>query len=270
MHQPGREPGATHLDQVRPLVRHDAAGRAGGEHEAIRLLGGDRRAVEAIAADAARLEDLVAGAGDNDRLPEAGMPLHVLRLLQQVGPHSARGLAEEFRDVQDAELGRGPETRRQVDVRDVERGARPSGGDDLEVRHPSRRGVSQSSPRGGRSCHSSYRDSYSPTPERAPRSRSGCRRAVGRSGGQRIHRPGDRAVSGNPRTARSAARPTGCPPARLPARPPVPHPSGNAPVRNGLVRRSTPMVVSGPCPLCTTVESGSDRNWDWMLPMSVA
>ena len=54
MDQPGREPGAADLDQVGPLVRHDPAGRAGGQHEAVGLLGGNRGTVEPVAADAAR------------------------------------------------------------------------------------------------------------------------------------------------------------------------------------------------------------------------
>src|SRR3954451_2760859 len=52
-----------------------------------------------------------------------------------------------------------------------------------------------------------------------------------------------------------------CPPPPPPPPPaPLTQPIRYAPVRNGLVSRSTPIVVSSPCPLCTTVESAKERN----------
>ena len=70
MHQPRREPGAPHLDQVRPLVRDDTTGRARRQHEAVWLLRRDRRSAEPVTPDARRLEDLVARARDDDRLAQ--------------------------------------------------------------------------------------------------------------------------------------------------------------------------------------------------------
>ena len=166
MHQPGREPGAAHLDQVGPLVRHDPAGRSRRQHEAVGLLGRNRRAVQPVTADAARLEDLVPRAGHHDGLAQLGPPLDVARLLQQVGADAAGGLAEELGDVEHAELGGGPEPGRQLEARDVQGGARARRRDQLQVQHPARGRVSQSSPRAGRPCRSSGRGSCSPRPSR--------------------------------------------------------------------------------------------------------
>ena len=52
---------------------------------------------------------------------------------------------------------------------------------------------------------------------------------------------------------------------RFPAAP-LSHPSRYAPVKNGLVSRSTPMVVSGPWPLWTRVESGNESSSEWIAP----
>ena len=160
VHQPRRAPRAPHLDQIGPLVRDDAGGGPGGEHEAVGLLGRDRRSMEPVAAHPARLEDLVSRAGHDQHLPQRGIALHVLRLLQQIGPHSAGRLAEELGDVEHAHRGGRPEPWRQLDVRDVER-RRRGPRDGLEIEYPRRRPLSQSSPPGGRPCGSWDRDSCS-------------------------------------------------------------------------------------------------------------
>src|SRR5204862_5740242 len=124
-------PGAPDLDQIGPLMRHDAAGRTGRQHEAVRLLGGDHGPVQPEAADAARLENGIARTGYHDRLAEPGTTLDVPRLLQQIGAHPAGGLAEELRDVQYPELGRGAKPRGELDPGDVQRGPRRRGGAQL-------------------------------------------------------------------------------------------------------------------------------------------
>ena len=194
----GREPGAADFDQIGPLVRDDTAGRARREHEPVRLLGGNARAVEAIAADPARLEDLVAGTGDHDRLAEPGPPLHIARLLEEVRADAAGGLAEELGDVEDAEAGRRTKSGRQVETRDVQRGARARGGHDLEVQNSPGRDVSQSSPRAGRPCRSWGRGSCTRRRGSGPRSHSGGR---GRENERPIVRPSSH------RCARWSSRP---------------------------------------------------------------
>ena len=175
VHQPRREPGAPDLDQVRPLMRHDAAGRAGRQHEAVGLLGRDGGTVEPEAANSARLENGIACPGHDDRLAESGAALYIARLLQEVGPHSTGGLTEELGDVQHAELGRGAEPGRQLDPGDVQGDPGRRGSDQLEIEEASRGALSQSSPRAGTPCRSCCRGSCSPRGGCAPRIRSDCR-----------------------------------------------------------------------------------------------
>src|SRR4051794_14078923 len=103
VHQPRRAPCATNLDEVRTLVSHDAAGRAGSQHEPIRLLGGDRWTVEPVTADTVTLMNRVVGAGYDQDLPQLGARLDILGFLQQVGANAAGGLPEELGDVQNSE-----------------------------------------------------------------------------------------------------------------------------------------------------------------------
>ena len=242
--QPGREPGTAHLDQVRPLVRDDAAGGSGGEHEAVGLLRGDGGTVKPIAADAARLEDLVACAGNDHGLPESRPALDVARLLQQVGADPAGGLAEELGDVEDAEPGGGAKPGGQVDH-----------AGDVHRRRPGHRAGSPASRPPPLSQSS---------PQRIDRAAVGTGILAARRRG-----PGPRTRSGC-RSARSGRRHAEARLAVLPSPLPSRVTPGTLPVRNGLVSRSTPMVVSGPCPLWTTVESGRERNCDWSVVMSVA
>src|SRR4051794_21437561 len=103
MHQPWCAPGAADLDEVRTLVSHDAAGRAGSEHEAIWFLGGNRGTVEPVTADPVALVNRVVGAGNDQDLPQIGPRLDIAGLLEQVGPNAAGSLPEEFGNVEDAE-----------------------------------------------------------------------------------------------------------------------------------------------------------------------
>ena len=91
--------------------------------------------METVAAHPAGLEDLVPRAGNDQHLAQVGMPLDVLRLLQQIGPHPAGGVAEELRDVEHPDRRGRPEPGRQIDPRDVERGRRGAG-DRLEIEDP--------------------------------------------------------------------------------------------------------------------------------------
>ncbi len=206
MHQPRREPGAADLDQVRPLVRDDPARRPGRQHEPVRLLRGHRRPVQAIAAHAARLEDLVARAGDDDRLPQLRPPLDVARLLEQVGPDAAGGLAEELGDVEHAERRARPEPRRELDAGNVQRRPGARRGDHLEVRHPAGGRVSQSNPRAGRRFRSWGTGSCSHGPGRGPRSRSDYRRSGGQAGGRSGQSDGRRQSDRRPSDRRPSDR----------------------------------------------------------------
>ena len=122
--------------------------------------------MEAIAAHPAGLEDLVAGPGEDDGLAQLRSLLDIAGLLQDIRADAAGGLAEELGDVQHAELGGRAESRRKVEPRDVQGGARPGRGDQLQVEQPAGGRVSQSSPRADRRYRSSGRDSCSPRPAR--------------------------------------------------------------------------------------------------------
>ena len=81
---------------------------------------------------------------------------------------------------------------------------------------------------------------------------------AGRPGGSSIGTPAGRAIIG--------------PFDRPPVRPRTASASPNG-KRSRQKRVGQPLHADrgvGPCPLWTTVESGSDRNWDWMVPISVA
>jgi hypothetical protein len=127
-------------------------------------------------------------------------------------------------------------------VADVER--RPSGNTERLKIEDTGSGISQNNPRAGTSFRNCGSGSCSPGLGSELRSRSGRTSAGKRAG----------AWAGRRKLEISAGWPWGRPRrstyplSRLPAYPRT-YPSRYAPVRNGLVRRSIPIVVSGPWPL---------------------
>jgi hypothetical protein len=212
-------------------VRHDAAGRSGRQHEAVRLLGWDRRTVKAIAADASALQYLVRGSRYHEHLPKVRVPLNVTGLLEEVGPHSASGLTKKLGDVQNAEFSPGAQRGRQLGTGDVQRRA---GGNAERLKiEDTGRGISQNSPRAGTSFRSCRRGSYIPRAWWGRASRNGYMSAW----------PAERGTVGTRERPKRSLDPSFH--RSLLAY----QPSRYAPVRNGFVSRSTPMVVSGPWPL---------------------
>ena len=68
--------------------------------------------MKAVTADSCALQDLIPCPRHHQHLPERRVALYVPSLLEKIGADSPRGLAEELGDVEDAEAGSGPETRR--------------------------------------------------------------------------------------------------------------------------------------------------------------
>jgi hypothetical protein len=180
MNQPRGSPGAPYLDDVGLLMSHNATGGSRGQHEAIGFLSGDRGATKPVAAHAGPFQDLVGGPGDDQYLPEGGIPLDVPRLLQQICADTASGLTEKFRDIQDPERARS-QWRGQLGVCDVERGT-GCDAEGLQIEY-AWGGISQNSRPAGTSFRSCCSGFYSPTGDPEPRSRSGCMSAGRREGG---------------------------------------------------------------------------------------
>jgi hypothetical protein len=238
MNQPGGRPGTAYLDYIGLFMGHDATGGSRGQHEAIRLLRGDRGATKPVATHARPFQYLVGSPGHNQYLPQGGIPLDVARLLQEICADASRGLTEEFRDIQNAQ-GAGSQRCGELRVCNVERctGCDAEG---LQIEYAGG-GISQNNRPEGTSFRSCCSGSYSPTGDPEPRSRSDCMSGGWRGGGaagQTVHELPLLVVAPIPASSLAVAAP-------LP-RCPAAYSSRYAPVRNGLVSRSMPTVVSGP------------------------
>jgi hypothetical protein len=73
-----------------------------------------------VASDAAGLQDRVARTGDHEYLTQRRPGFDIVRLLKEIGFHSASCLPEELGDIQDAE-GLGTQTRGESAVGDIAR-----------------------------------------------------------------------------------------------------------------------------------------------------
>jgi len=64
-----------------------------------------------VTAHAAPLQDLVSRARHHQNLAQMRTALNISSLLEQISSDSSGGFTEEFRDIEDAEIGGGPEAR---------------------------------------------------------------------------------------------------------------------------------------------------------------
>jgi hypothetical protein len=188
--------------------------------------------MQTVAAHPAGFVNGVLGPRNHQHLPQIGPLLDVARLLQQIRAHPTGCLSEEFRDVEDAQCSRA-KTWREWAAGHICAALRTRRSKQVQLGNDTRRVISQSSHPADRACRSCRRDVYSREESQRPESCSGDMSAG----------PGSRWMPGSRWIRKSTGPLPPCPAA------PPPQPSRYAPVRNGLVIRSTPMVVSGPCPL---------------------
>jgi hypothetical protein len=131
--------------------------------------------VQPVATDSVCLLDRVPGAGNDEYLSQCRMALDVACLLEEIGAHTSSGISKKFRDVQNPKLGFGAKAGRELGAADVQ----PCPGTDrrsgLMIQNGASGVLSQNSHPAGTSSRNWDRDSCSPTPGWAPRSRSDCR-----------------------------------------------------------------------------------------------